>query len=441
MKSPLSKWPLLFLGLLGCAIVPAAAADSPALRLDDLIESARSQNPAIRAARADWLAEKKRVWIDSSLPDPMAGYDIMGSMTETRVGPQKNRFMVSQEVPFPIKLIERGKMAAREAEAAWFRLAAVERDAVNDLTKLYYELYWADASLATLEEVKGLLKSFEGAAQTQYSSLRGTQRDVAKAQAEVSLSLEKIFLLRREREVIAAKINAILDRDPMLAVGRAERPAKPVLERPLVELINLAVKHRPEIKEMEALAAKSRHGQALAKLAYIPDLNVGFEYTRVGAGTTDMPPDMDGKDSWMFPIRINLPLWQNRIVPEILEARNRREANDARLVEMRNTVFFQVKDAYHRYKNAMDIVLLYESAVIPQAKLALSADQAGYESGKADILNLLDSERVYLNAMLTEIQFFTEALKSHADLVRATGLDLETEPVRLEKIEETENAK
>ncbi|MBI4549414.1 MAG: TolC family protein [Candidatus Omnitrophica bacterium] len=413
----------------------ASAADQP-LRLEELIESARTQNPSIRAARADWLAEKKRVWIDSALPDPMAGYDLMGSMTETRVGPQKNRFMVSQEVPFPVKLIQRGKMAAREAEAAWFRLAAVEREVVNDLTKLYYELYWADASLETLEEVKGLLKNFEGVAQAQYSNLKGTQRDVAKAQAEVSMSLEKIFLLRREREVIAAKINALLDRDPMLAVGRAARPAKPVLERPVEELINLAVKNRPEIKELEALARKSRHGAALAKLAYIPDINVGFEYTRVGAGTTELPADMDGKDSWMFPLRINLPLWQNRIVPEILEARDRRTAADARTVEMRNTVFFQVKDAYHRYKNAMEIVTLYESAIIPQAKLALSADQAGYEGGKTDFLNLLDSERVYLNALLTEIEIFTEALKSHADLVRATGLDLQTmEPEKKEKAE------
>jgi hypothetical protein len=40
----------------------------------------------------------------------------------------------------------------------------------------------------------------------------------------------------------------------------------------------------------------------------------------------------------------------------------------------------------------------------------------------------LDSERVYLNAALTEIEIFTEAVKSYADLVRATGLDFERGP-------------
>jgi outer membrane protein TolC len=77
----------------------------------------------------------------------------------------------------------------------------------------------------------------------------------------------------------------------------------------------------------------------------------------------------------------------------------------------------------------MKISELYETAVIPQANLALSADKAGYEGGTSDFLNLLDSERVFLNAKLTHVQFFTEALKSHADLVRATGLDLEQFPV------------
>ena len=68
---------------------------------------------------------------------------------------------------------------------------------------------------------------------------------------------------------------------------------------------------------------------------------------------------------------------------------------------------------------------------MPQANLALSSDQAGYESGKTGFLDLLDSERVYLNAKLSEVQFHAEALKSYADLVWATGLDLNdpnTEP-------------
>lgn len=404
-----------------------ARAEAASFSLADLIQEARERSPEVLAAEAEWLAAKKRVWADSSLPDPMAGYDVMGSMVETRVGPQKNRFMIEQEIPFPGKLLEKARMALDEAKAAHQRYQAIDRDVTNKLTKLYYELYFIDASLGVIEEVKGLLKQFEGVARSRYAGVEGSQRDVAKAQSEVSMSLERIFLLKQEREIVAAMLNALLDRDPFTPVGRAALPEKPGLVPPLVDLVNLTLQNRQEIKEMEAMVSKSRHAKRLAKLAYIPDLKVGFEYTRVGSGSTMEAPDMDGRDSWMFPLRINIPLWQNRIIPEIQEAQKRKEASEARLLGARNTAFYEVKEAYHRFETAIKITELYETAVIPQAKLALASDRAAYEAGKSDFLNLVDSERVYLNAKLNHIQFYTEALKSYADLVRATGLDLKKE--------------
>ena len=402
---------------------PAVPEVVSGVSLDQLIESARQRNPEVIAAKAEWLAAKKRVWVDSSLPDPMAGYDIMGEMTETRVGPQEQRFMVSQEIPFPLKLYEKGKIASSEAKAAFQKYQAAERDVLNDLTKFYYELYYIDASIESIEEIKGILKRFEGVAQARYANLSGGQRDVAKAQAEVSMSLEKLFVLRQQRESIAAMINAIMDQDPMTELGRAELPAKPVLNQSLMELINLAVQNRQEIKAMEALVAGSKHKKRLAALQFIPDIDVGFQYTAVGSGMTMSPED--GKDSWMFPLRINLPIWFNKNVPQVQEAQKMLEANQARLEAAKNTSFYEVKDAYYRFDSSTKLVELYETALIPQAKLALTSDQAGYEGGKSDFLNLLDSERVYLNAKLAHIRFLTESLKSYSDLVRAAGLDLD----------------
>ncbi len=402
--------------------VPAVSEKTQSVvRLEDLIHAAELENSDIIVAKAEWLAQKKRVWIDSSLPDPMAGFDIMGAMRETRTGPEKNRFSVSQEVPFPLKLWEKGKIADDQARAAYQRYLAVRRDVANHLTKLYYDLYFEDASLETIEEVKELLKNFSGVAEARYSNLSGTQRDVAKAQAEVSMSLEKFFVLTQARQSTSAMIKALLNHDPLASVGKAALPEKPALNRSLPDLINLAVQNRQEIKEMEALVSKSRRAKTLAKLDFIPDVNVSFEYTQVGSGSTAASDD--GKDSWMFPLRINLPIWWNRNVPAIQEAQKIIEANEARLKKARHEAFHEVEEAYYQYDSAMKIVELYETAIIPQAQLALSSDQAGYEAGKTDFLNLLDSERVFINAKLTHIQMLTEALKSHADLVRATGLD------------------
>ncbi len=409
--------------LIGSARAEEKPQIPPILRLQDLIQQALGKNPEIVAAKAEWLASKKAIMASWALPDPVGGYDIMGPMVETMTGPQKNRFGISQEVPFPAKLWEKRKAAQAESEATRARFAAMERDITNKLTQLYYQLYYIDASLDTLAEIKELLKKIEGVAQARYSNLSGSQRDVAKAEAEFSMNLEKFYTLEQQRESVAAQMNALLDQDPMTVIGKATLPGKPAVSRSLVELINLAVQNREEIKAAEAVASQTHYAKRLAQLAYLPDVNVGFEYTRVGKGATTEANN--GRDTWMFPLRFNIPLWQNRIIPEIQEARKLEEVQNAKLIAAKNQTFFEVKDAYYRFQSAAKIADLYAAAIIPQAKLALSADQAGYEGSKAGFLDLLDSERVYLNAKLSGIQFQAETLKAYADLLWATGLDLQ----------------
>ena len=421
LESPAFWGGLVLVLLASCPPAPAEETEAPvSVSLPELTKLARQQNPEILSAKAEWLAATKRIWIDSSLPDPMV---------TLAPGDMEKKFEVSQEIPFPVKLAERRKMAQREAERARFRYLAVEREVVKRLTQAYYDLYFIDTSIAVIEEIKTLLKRFESVAQARYSNLSGAQRDVAKAQAEVSMSLERLYALKQQRESTAALINALLNRDPMEPVAKAVLPEKPVLKLSLIELVNLAVTNRQEIQAAEAEVAKSGVARRLAKLAYLPDLNVGFEYTR---------SDKEG-NSWMIPIRFNVPLWQNRIIPEIQEAKQLEEARKADLLRAKNETFFEVKDSFYRFDSAMKIADLYELAVIPQAQLALKSDQAGYEASKTDFLNLLDSERIYFNAKLSHVQFTTEALKAYADLERATGLDFE-EPLSGESEKESEKS-
>ena len=407
------------------ALAEEAPQASQTLRLEDLIRQALEKNPEIAAAKAEWLASKKAILASWALPDPVGGYDIMGSMVETATGPQKNNYSISQDVPFPAKLWEKRKAAKAEAEAARARFSAMERDVTNRLSQLYYQLYFIDASLDTLAEIKELLKKIEGVAQARYANTSGSQRDVAKAETEFSMNLERLYTLQQQRESVAAQMNSLLDQDPMTAIGKAALPPKSALKNTLVELVNLAVQNRQALREAEALVSKTHYSKRLAQLAYLPDVNVGFEYTQVGDGTTTMAHD--GKNTWMVPLRFNIPIWQNRIIPEIQEAQKLEEAQQAKLIAAKNQTFFEVKDAYYRCETAAKITDLYDAAIVPQAKLALSADQAGYESGKTGFLDLLDSERVYLNAKLSQVQFSAETLRAYADLAWATGLDLNQE--------------
>ncbi len=402
---------------------PAPKAAVPPLELKAVLDEALEHNPALAAAKARWEEAKKKITASWALPDPTVGMDLMGSEVETAAGPQMQRMEVTQQIPFPAKLWERRKAAKSEARAAHHEYLSVRRVLIRDVKKTYYELYAVDSALGTLEEIRSVLEKFENVAQARYANRSGAQRDVAKSQAEVSLTLEQNYLLLQQRESLAARLKVLLNRGPMEEIGAAIQPEKPQVNETFFELLNQAIEKRDEIKKTEALVDKARQEKHLAGMQNLPDLNAGFRYTWVGSGMTDNA--RDGADSWEFPIAINVPLWQNRIVPEIQAAAKAVDAAAAELQITRNETYYEVRDAYTRFEASSKIALLYESAVLPQAKLALNSDQSAYESGSAGFLELLDSERVYLNARLSYSRIYSELLKSQADLEWASGASLE----------------
>lgn len=392
------------------------------LVLEDLVQEAVENNPSLAAAQARWQEAKKRIAASWALPDPMAGIDLMGAAVETRVGPQMQNLEISQQIPFPTKLWKRREAAKAEAEAARFEYQALKRALVRDVRKTFYELYGVDEALTTLEEIRSVLNKFESVAQARYANRSGAQRDAAKAQAEVSLTLEQNYLLVQQREALTARMKVLLNRGPFEELGAAQKPAKPAVKETFIELLNQALANREEIKKMEALLEQARAEKSLAGMQNLPDLSAGFRYTWVDAGmTTDRE---DGKDSWMFPLAINVPLWQNRIVSEMMASRKAVDAAAAEVSVTRNETFYEVREAYTRFEAGDTVTLLYETAVLPQSRLALTTDQSAYESGSAGFLELLDSQRVYLNARLTYARIYTDLLKSHADLEWASGADL-----------------
>jgi len=402
--------------------LPAQEMVQPSVPLEGLLQEAVANNRGLEAAREELQAARHRVPQSSALPDPMAGYAVMGPMLETPLGPQKDVYEFEQMIPFPGKLLERRKIALAEVDTASARLKQVERELVLNVSQTYYDLYAVDATIEAVEEILDLLKKFESIAGSRYASRQGEQRDVAKAQAKVSETLQQLFVLRQQRQTLAAFLNALLNRRASAPLDKVSAPVLPKLELSLDQLLRQSRENRPELLEAAAMRGRQEHAHALAKYEYMPDISVGFQYTRIGGGMTSDPED--GRDAWMVPLKVTLPLWQNRIIPAVLEAKRDLNASEANLREAENFAEYEIKNAYYRFTAGRQVVELYENALIPQARLAFSSDQAGYEAGRTDVLNFLDSEEVYRNAKIAYYQALADALKNFAAIERAVGVDI-----------------
>jgi len=409
--------------VLGYASISWAQPDPNKVSLKTLIEEALEKNPDLKSVKESWQAAKRRIAQSSALPDPMAGYSIMGPDLETRLGPQEEIYEFEQEIPFPGKLVEKRNIAKAEGRMAETRVRLTERELIFKVSQTYYELFAVERTIKILEEVKDLLLKLESITQARYASQQGSQRDVAKTQSEVSEVLERLFVLRQQKETLQAYLKSLLNRDTDTHLEVVEELSLPALSVSLDELLVQLKQTSPEYLEALALQERESFMKNLAQYENAPDFKVGFQYYRIGEGMTTDPDD--GRDAWMIPIKVSLPLWQNRIGSAIEEAQRNLKAAQAKLKGIENTTEYELKNAYYQFVSQKQIVELYQNAFIPQADLALRSDQAGYEAGKIEIINFIDSERVYLNAKIAYYQALAEALKSFAGIEKILGKDLD----------------
>ncbi|UCE48268.1 MAG: TolC family protein, partial [Phycisphaerales bacterium] len=86
--------------------------------LSEYLRYAALNNAGLKAAFEQWKAAIEEVPQARSLPDPRFTYGHFIEEVETRVGPQRNRFGISQTFPWFGKIEARTRAAGASAEAA-----------------------------------------------------------------------------------------------------------------------------------------------------------------------------------------------------------------------------------------------------------------------------------------------------------------------------------
>src|SRR3989338_2500602 len=247
------------------------------------------------------------------------------------------------------------------------------------------------------------------------------QSEFIKTQMAISDTIQRLFDLQQKRDTLKVLLQSLLSRSSPIEI-QDENLHLPTVNFSWEEIRHQAQENRPQLKESAAMAKKSQHALNLAKLENAPDFSIGFEYSRIDPG--DSTSFDAGKDAWMIPIKITLPIWQNRIGSGIEEAHANLNPAQAQLKQAENSTEYEVKAAYYRFVTAQKTVSLYENAFIPQAQLMISSDQAVYEVGDVDVTDFVSSRVNFLSTNITYYEALANALKELAMLQKEIGKDL-----------------
>ena len=89
-------WIFIFCFILASTVVGAQNMEE--VSLESFIEEAARNNPKIQEAFNEWKAAEHKIKRVKSLDDPMASYGKFGEEIQTRVGPQEQKYGVSQKI-------------------------------------------------------------------------------------------------------------------------------------------------------------------------------------------------------------------------------------------------------------------------------------------------------------------------------------------------------
>lgn len=391
--------------------------------LGDYLRYAALHNAGLKAAFEQWKAAIGEVPQARALPDPRFTYSYFIEEVETRVGPQRNKFEISQVFPWFGKIEARTRAAGASAQAARRRYEGEKLKLFFEVKDAFHEYVYLARAIEVARENLELIENFEAVAVTKYIGAIAEHPDIVRAQVELARLEDQLRTLEGFREPIVARLNAVLNRrsSQLLAWPTKEEYAAIEIDRARIKELLLA--RNPELQAMHYDIESARSRVELAKKKFYPDIGVGVEWMQtddaVMAGVSD-----SGRDAVMLMFSLNLPIWRESYKAAEIQARAIARKTQHLKIEMQNTLIARVERVLYDYEDSERKRSLYGDILVPKAQELIGASESAYQGGTIDFLSLIDAQRTLLNFELLHERAVTDTLQKLAELEMLVGVEL-----------------
>jgi cobalt-zinc-cadmium efflux system outer membrane protein len=391
--------------------------------LSDYLAYAALNNPGLEAAFNRWKAALEQIPQVRALPDPKFNYKYFIEEVETRVGPQRQSFGISQAFPWFGKLDLRGDIAAQGASAVRERYEAAKLKLFFEVKDVYYEYYYLAKSIVITQENISLIKHLESVARSRYKAAAGGHPDVIRAQVEMGKLQDRHETLLDRKAPIVARLNAALNR-PV----DAEIPAPVQIEFTEVEIadqeqIVRLLQSNPQLKALDHEIIQNRKNVELAKKDFYPDFTFGVNVIDTDDSAVGDPRD-NGKDPVIASVAINIPLWHDKYAAAKRQARYKYYAAKRLHTERTNSLSAKLKMVLYRFRDAERKIDLYGDALLPKAKESLKVTESGFRSGQGSFTDLIDAQRILLEFALLYERALANRSQSLAEIEMIVGSEI-----------------
>lgn len=389
------------------AVAASAAAQTP-LTLGEALARAREAAPELAAASARVEAATLGLAHAGALPNPSVEFRSENWARGARAaGVEPDTFaVVSQTIELGGKRQARRGLAAAGLDVSRLAADRAARALDRDVSALYLDTLRAGglrrvlaAQAADLAELVRIVSRRVAVGTAPEADLLKLQTDQARADIELGRA---DVAADRARLLLAAR----LDRD--IADALLQLPAVPVATDDAAAIDEI-VDRRSDVQQASRAVALARERLRLANATGVPDAHVQGGVKRTA-----------GIDTGVVAVGVSLPVFgRNRqdraLAAGELTAAERELAAVRR--HARGDLAAARATAVALERRARDV----RARLVVPATAARAATRAAFESGAADILRLLDAERVAADAERLAIDLEIDAIQAAIDARLAAG--------------------
>jgi outer membrane protein TolC len=382
------------------------------------IALALNNNPNLAEMQARYQAMKSIPSQLGTLPDPILTVGTMNfptdsfersqeAMTQIQIG-------ISQTFPFPGKLTLKEDIAEFEAKAAYFDVAEMRLLLTKNVSNRWWQLFYLDRAIETVDSNQTLLKQFIEVAKTKYTTGKGLQQDVLLSQLELSK------LINQKIQIVALKATQVIQLNILMNVTPRSiitLPSQVSFTQPKLiaeeRLYKLAINSRPVLQKHKQLISAANSRLDLAERDFYPDFNVGVTYgDRIG--NNPLPMGGNRADLLSIKLSIKVPFYADskqsyKVKQRISEQFKSKYAYIDEANQVKADIARYITD-YHRSEQQRS---LFETGILPQARQTVQSMLAGYRVSEVDFLNLVGSQVTLFNY---ELQFWQSVSQSNQAL-------------------------
>lgn len=391
--------------------------------LKEFLAIAADNNNELRAAFYSWQSALKKSEQTNVLPDPKASFGYYTTPLETRGGPARYKYGLSQTLPFFGKLGLKEQAAIRAADGLKAQFDNLKLKTFYEVKSIYYEYAYLARSIEITEENIELMRYLEKIATSRYTTGSANHADVIRPQVELGKLEDRLNSLRDYQKPLAAKLNSLMDRPENTKIPFPESiPVMSIMDSD-ESLFTELLQSNPNLDYLESIQKKEEANKALAERNYYPDFTFGIDVTEVddsrNPGVTG-----DGQNPVMTTMSFNVPLWLDARSAAVEEGNAKILAAKRNRIGLQRSLKADLEMALYKYRDAGRKINLYRDTLIPKAEQSLGVSLEAFMTGQSTSLDLIDAEKTLLELQLAYYRALTDQAQRLAEIETIVGREL-----------------